>query len=63
MDIGHAQITVEGRDKLSKKSVGYAVAKYCGRCTHFEQPNHCAKVTGAVQASGWCKLFEPKGKR
>lgn len=62
MAIGHAQITIDGRDKLSKKSVVYAPAKYCGRCAHFESPNHCTKVTGAVQASGWCNLFTVKGK-
>lgn len=32
----------------------------CGRCVSFQPPHGCDKVTGWVQAEGWCRLFEAK---
>jgi len=50
--------------RVSKESVGYTDTHQgndsCGRCKYFHEPHLCRKVTGWVQAEGWCRLFEVK---
>lgn len=52
--------------KVSKASVEYGPAgehrDRCGRCRHFEQPNACELVAGAINRNDWCRLFDPVRK-
>jgi hypothetical protein len=58
---------VEG-DKVSPEEVNYGPAPEgspdtCGTCASFELPGNdrstCMKVSGEVQATGLCDIFEP----
>lgn len=31
----------------------------CGMCANFVSPSSCAKVSGAVESSAVCNLFQP----
>ena len=44
-------------------SVKYTdTAPQCQGCTHFQAPSSCEIVSGPIQSSGWCKLFEDNGQ-
>lgn len=44
-------------------SVAYTdQAPACQGCTHFQGPNACEVVSGPIQPTGWCKLFDDGGQ-
>jgi hypothetical protein len=47
---------------VSQASVNYGPSEdantRCGVCKHFCEPRGCERVLGAVDAKGWCELFE-----
>ena len=51
----------EAEIKISQKAVAYQDhpdgEKRCDKCTHFQPPNGCKVVDGAVNPQGYCKLF------
>ena len=51
-------------EKFAKGQVEYGPGcsgSECGECVHFFDPNGCAKVSGRVAPSAWCRLFKSKG--
>lgn len=53
---------VEASDKaggLAPEMAGYVdSAPRCGDCEYFEGPNACKVVSGVINESGWCKIYE-----
>lgn len=54
-------------EKRDKRSVSYTPeaknrAERCEVCEHFQKPNGCELVSGAISPGGWCKLFENDGE-
>lgn len=49
--------------KISQAAAGYQdhpnVGKQCANCGHFQQPNKCQLIAGAISPQGWCRLFAP----
>lgn len=52
-----------GAGKQAMGDVHYAaatdLARSCGDCVHFQQPNACELVAGNIDPSATCDLFEP----
>lgn len=52
--------------KMSKRDAEYKDAPQggvrCDRCSHFQPPENCDLVLGAVSPQGSCDLFAPKKK-
>lgn len=49
--------------KKPKKEVNYSEgmqSSHCGICRFFQKPSTCEKVSGRIDPSYWCKLFEKK---
>jgi hypothetical protein len=50
--------------QVSQASVNYGPSEdadsRCGVCKYFNEPRSCERVLGAVDAEGWCKLFETR---
>lgn len=52
--------------KVSKRTAGYQHGMknaHCSLCAHFEPPDACEYVSGAINPQAWCKFFEPDEKR
>jgi hypothetical protein len=64
--LGAETQTANASSKLSQKVVAYqdhpAGDKRCDRCSHFEPPNACKIVDGAVTPDGYCKFFTPRSQ-
>lgn len=55
-------------EKQTKQAVAYEAKAHdrdhrCGLCAHFMPLYHlCHKVQGKVNPTGWCRLFQSRGK-
>ena len=68
--LGAASAAALARPAAAQQKISQAIAMYqdkphgndhCGACANFVAPNTCRFVQGAVNPSGWCQLFAPKG--
>ena len=59
-----AATRVKAQDKLQGSMVMYQQTpkdgQKCSTCQHFQPPNACAIVAGAISPEGWCAVWAKK---
>lgn len=62
--IGAAASQAQAQQKLAKNLIMYQDTpkgdQRCDNCTHWQPPNACAIVEGAIAPAGWCGAWAPK---
>lgn len=54
---------VDALRKRNKADVDYSkgmLERHCGNCKNFIEPSSCSLVSGYIEPSYWCRLWEAK---